>query len=152
MHLSLSSGCAHDCVAHRRVAYEGQVLDALKPYGNHLQSETVSVYLSFTETLSVLSIHTAPRKCAALKIFSKTGENNGKRIWRDFNHRRGVVRRESARQTDLSYRRFGWDWGGDCAISRIAWRTRRGCGPGLDQGGSGNRPSTNGCGEKRRQF
>src|ERR1700736_2332722 len=59
MHLSLSSGCAHDCVAHRRVAYEGQVLDALKPYGNYLQSETISVYLSFTETLSVLSIHTA---------------------------------------------------------------------------------------------
>src|ERR1700731_931870 len=59
MHLSLSSGCAHDCVAHRRVAYEGQVLNALKPYGNYLQSETISVYLSFTETLSVLSIHTA---------------------------------------------------------------------------------------------
>src|ERR1700722_14223768 len=36
MHLSLSSGCAHDCVAHRRVAYEGPVLGALKPYGKSL--------------------------------------------------------------------------------------------------------------------
>ncbi|MEA2261277.1 MAG: hypothetical protein QOJ51_4102, partial [Acidobacteriaceae bacterium] len=33
-------------------------------------------------------------------MFSKTGENN-ERIWRDFNHGRGVIRRESARQTDL---------------------------------------------------
>jgi|ERR1700730_6966122 hypothetical protein len=33
-----------------------------KPYGNHLQSEIVSVYLYFTEILSVLSIHTAARQ------------------------------------------------------------------------------------------
>ena len=37
-------------------------------------------------------------------------------------------------------------------ISSSAWRTRRGRGPGFDQGGSGNRASPNRGGEKRRQF